>query len=101
MNPPLPPGTQVRDKPQDVGREVRALLDRMRENEAQVHNAQTFCEILLDHCGSTLKILDPEIGQAELIKAVAFERAKIHGISEELAKNVGSWDLCRGTAPPP
>ena len=58
---------------------MRALLDLTRENEAQVHNAQTFCEMLLDHCVSTLKILDQEIGEVELIKAVAVERAKFTG----------------------
>jgi hypothetical protein len=50
----------------------------MRKNEARVQNIAFQCEIMLGLASSCLKILDPEVGEEELIKAVAAELAKLH-----------------------
>ena len=51
---------------------MRALLDLLRNNEAAVETT-LFCsyQTILQHASSDLKILDPEVGEEELIKAVA------------------------------
>ena len=50
---------------------MRALLDLMREKEARVQGMASRCAELLEHASLFLKILDPEVGEEELIKAVA------------------------------
>ena len=47
------------------------MLDRMRENEAKVQVLAAGCIEVLEHASLFLKILDPEVGEEELIKAVA------------------------------
>ena len=50
---------------------MRALLDLMRENEARVQkHADSFARVL-EHASHHLTILDPEVGEEELIQAVA------------------------------
>jgi hypothetical protein len=49
----------------------------MRENEAAVQDMAGQCLAILDEASSRLKILDPELGEEELIKSVAAERAKL------------------------
>jgi len=56
---------------------VRALLDLMRENKAAVQANLTQCESLLGRAKKFLKILDPELGEEELVKSVAAELAKL------------------------
>ena len=56
---------------------MRALLDLMRENEAAVENMASGCKEHLVRASSDLKILDPEVGDKELIKAVADQVAKL------------------------
>jgi hypothetical protein len=56
---------------------VRALLDLMRENEAAVQSMAALCQQVLEESSSTLKILDPEVGDKELIKEVAVEALKL------------------------
>jgi len=56
---------------------VRVLLDLMRENDARVQGMAAACAQLLEH--SHLKVLDPEVGDQELIKAVAEAWAKLRG----------------------
>ena len=58
---------------------MRALLDLMRENEATLpvhHLVSTFGE-LLESARKQLTILDPEVGEEELIQAVAAALAKM------------------------
>ena len=57
--------------------EVRALLDLMRENEAIVQKRTAACAVVLEIAGQQLIILDPEIGEEELIQAVAAALAKL------------------------
>jgi hypothetical protein len=56
---------------------VRALLDLMRENEAAVQDKAGLFLPIVDRASSHLKILDPALGEEELIKSVAAERAKL------------------------
>jgi len=56
---------------------VRALLDLMRGNEAEVQDFSTQCRYLLDEASMHLKILDPEHGDEELIASVAAELATL------------------------
>jgi hypothetical protein len=62
---------QARGKPQEAAREVRALLNLMRDNEAQVQKMAAQCAAVLEHASNQLTILDPEVGELELIQAVA------------------------------
>ena len=68
---------QARERPQEAAREVRALLDLMRENEAAVKDISTSCRGVLQQASVHLKNLDPEHGEEELIKLVAAEMAKL------------------------
>ena len=61
---------QVSGKPQEAAREVRALLDLLSENEARVQSFAVFSSVL-ESASEHLTILDPEVGEEELIKAVA------------------------------
>jgi len=56
---------------------VRALLDLMRGNEAAVKELSIQIQYLLDEASAHLKILDPELGEEELIELVAAELAKL------------------------
>jgi hypothetical protein len=49
----------------------------MRENEAAVQDVARQCVGILDLAIGGLQILDPELGEEELIKSVAAERAKL------------------------
>jgi len=60
---------------------VRALLDLMRENEAKVQVMAAACQDLLGQARRHLKILDPEVGEEELIKAVEAAQAKLDALS--------------------
>jgi hypothetical protein len=68
---------QARGKPQEAAREVRALLDWMRENEARVHNLAAGYASVLEHARQQLTILDPKVGEEELIQAVAAALANL------------------------
>ena len=68
---------QARGKPQEAAREVRALLDLMRENEARLQNVAASCAQVLEQARRHLKILGPEVGEEELIQAVAAALAKL------------------------
>jgi len=57
---------------------VRALLDLLRENTAAVQDMLSLCQNLLHDASSSLKILNPELGEEELIKSVAAELAELH-----------------------
>jgi len=57
---------------------VRALLDLMRDNEAEVKEMLSDrCQVVLLDAREHLKILDPEHGEKDLIKSVAAELAKL------------------------
>ena len=71
-----PRSRQARGRLQEAARDVRALLDLLRENETSVPDR--VLASLLDEASSGLKILDPELGEEELIESVAAERAKLH-----------------------
>jgi hypothetical protein len=55
---------------------VRVLLDLVRDNEAAVQQLSVF-ESVLRVASSQLQVLDPELGEEELIKSVAAELAKL------------------------
>ena len=56
---------------------MRALLDLMREDEARVHDLAVGLALCLDSASQQLTILDPEVGEEELIQAVAAALAKL------------------------
>ena len=56
---------------------MRALLDRMRENEARVKKWAAGCAAVLSSASEKLTILDPEVGEEELIQAVAAAMANL------------------------
>jgi hypothetical protein len=56
----------------------------MRENEAVVQVCATVCRELLLHASEILHILDPEVGEEELIKAVAAEVARLRALSRSM-----------------
>ena len=59
---------------------MRALLDLMRENEARVQKWAAGCQEVLANAILSLNILDPEVGEQELIKAVAAEQARLRAL---------------------
>ena len=67
-----------------AAREVRALLDMMRENEERVQGMAAACQELLGHARQHLKILDPEVGEEQLINAVAAALAKLLALSRSV-----------------
>ena len=56
---------------------MRALLDLMRENEATVQMHVFLFAAVLESASEHLTILDPEVGEEELIQAVAAALAKL------------------------
>ena len=60
------------------------MLDLMRENEAILQNVAFSGADLLEYVRSHLNILDPEVGEEELIQAVAAEVAKLRALSRSL-----------------
>ena len=56
---------------------MHALLHLMRENEARVQRWAAQCANMLEFASKHLSTLDPEVGEEELIKAVAAELAKL------------------------
>jgi len=68
---------QARGKSQEAAREVRALLDLMRENQASVQKLAAMCAAVLERASHQLTILDPEVGEEELIQAVAAALANL------------------------
>jgi hypothetical protein len=62
---------------------VRALLDLVRENGAGVQANPVYVRDLLRRASKHLTILDPELGQQELVKFVAAELAKLTALIAE------------------
>ena len=56
---------------------MRALLDLMRENKTRVQEIAAACVQILKRASHHLNILDPEVGEEELIQAVAAALAKL------------------------
>ena len=56
---------------------MRALLSLMRENDAILENAAASFAQILEQARRHLKILGPEVGEEELIQAVAAALAKL------------------------
>ena len=63
---------------------MRALLDLMRENEASVQKLAALCAAVLEQASEYLQILDPEVGQEELIQAVAAALARLRALSRSM-----------------
>ena len=59
---------------------MRALLDLVRENGASVQDNLSQCSSLLQHASKHLQILDPELGEEELVKSAAAELAKVNAL---------------------
>ena len=53
------------------------MLDLMRENQAAVQNLAAMCAGLLKRASQILTALDPEVGEEDLIQAVAAALAKL------------------------
>jgi len=68
---------QARGKPQEAAREVRAVLNLMRENEASVQKVAARCAAVLELARQHLTILDPEVGEEELILSLAAALANL------------------------
>ena len=68
---------QARGKLRKVESEVRALLNLLRENEAEVRNFLATYQDEMRLAGSHFTILDPELGDEELIQSWAAELAKL------------------------
>jgi len=49
----------------------------VRKNGAAVQDNLAQCKHLLEHATSCLEILDPELGEEELVKSVAAELARV------------------------
>jgi len=60
---------------------VRALLNLVRANMAVVQNLAGVFRKLMKDSSLYLKILQPEVGDQELIKSVAAELAKLRALS--------------------
>ena len=56
---------------------MRALLDLMRDDESGVQTLAAGCAAVLQSATNILDILDPEVGEEELIQAVAAALAKV------------------------
>ena len=63
---------------------MRALIDLMRENEASVQKWAAGCAAALKRASLQLTILDPEVGEEELIKAVAAKVEKLRELSRSV-----------------
>ena len=62
---------------------MRALLDLVSENEAVVEDNLAHYQDLLQRASKHLTILDPELGQQELVKFVAAELARVTALIAE------------------
>ena len=68
----------MREKPQEAARELRSLLDLLRENEAAVQSiGHASCKRVVQFARQHLNILDPFLGDRELIRAWALELANV------------------------
>ena len=56
---------------------MRALLDLVRENGADVQANLVYTQSLLQRASKHFQILDPELGEEELVKFVAAELARL------------------------
>ena len=70
---------------------MRALLDLLRLNEATFKDSRTqdilsVVQLLLQNASKELQILDPELGDEELIKSVAVEVATLGRIMARIAE---------------
>ena len=60
---------------------MRALLDLMRENETAVQGViLKQCQILPCSASSSLNILEPELGEKDLIESVAALQVQLQGL---------------------
>ena len=76
---------------------MRALLDLLRLNEATFKNSRTqnnlcLVQLLLKNASKELQILDPELGDEELIKSMAVELAKLDRIMARIAEELSAQD---------
>ena len=67
---------QARGRPEEAAREVRALLDFLRDNQAAVQEMSATVKMVLNQA-INLKILDPVLGEKELARSVAVELVKL------------------------
>ena len=68
---------QARGRPQEAAREVRALLELMRENETAVQRIAATYAGVLGVAIKTLNVLDLEAGDKELIQAVKVQLVQL------------------------
>ena len=59
------------------------MIDLLSENGAEVQVNLGQCKSLLEQASWNLKILDPELGEQELVKSVAAEQAKLVALIAE------------------
>ena len=72
-----PPSLQARGRPQEAKRELRAMLGLMRENRARMQDIAGMCQDMMHNACIELKVLDPGLGELDLIKSWAGERAQM------------------------
>ena len=73
---------QAHGNPEAAKKEVRALLDLVRANQATVHAAWIlFRDVLRQLASCHLTVLDPEHGDEELTKSLAAELVKLEGLA--------------------
>ena len=73
---------------------MRDLLDLMREDEEDVEFFAAVSQELLESASQQLAILDPEVGEEELIQAVAAEVAKVRAFSRRVCDRYGGHLRC-------
>ena len=56
---------------------MRTLLNLMREHQARIKHVAAACAAVLESASKDLTILDPEVGEEELIQAVAAALANL------------------------
>ena len=57
--------------------EVRALLDLIRDNTVAAQRSAALCQEVLEDAMAHLALLDPKVGEQQLIKAMAVERGRL------------------------
>ena len=75
---------QARGRPQETAKEVRVLLDLVREKGSRVQKWAAGCAGVLKNASQNLTILDPEVGEEELIQALIAELAKLLALSRSV-----------------
>ena len=69
---------QARGRPQEAATEVRVALDLLHQNQTAAQDMAAAYAEVLKQASKFLQCLDPEVGEEELIKAVADAQTKLN-----------------------